>query len=212
MRFWKPKKIEGTPKVGIAVAAYLEATYRQGRALECLMAAFAAQTHANWHAHIVHDGPTSLEGMRVLRQIQAADPERISTLETPKRVQQFGHPHRQSAVEFLAAQGCEWIGLTNQDNYYAPVYFEWMLAEAQAQKVPFVYCDMVRSHLMWKPFITRPKKGYLDLGGFLVHKSVVAKIKFDKFTFNGDGDYIDRLVQATKGRVAKVSATLFTHN
>lgn len=212
MRYWKPRTIADNPKVGIAVAAYLSATVRDGPALECLCSALQAQTYHNWYALVVHDGPTAMSDERVLKGIRDREDERFETWVTAERKQQFGHPWRQPAVERLLQVGCEWVGLTNQDNYYCPVYLEWMLSEAQRHKAPFVYCDFVRSHKQWAVHNSRPKKGQLDLGAFLAHKSIVSKIKFDKLTFDGDGDYINRLVQAAKHRVAKVSAPLMVHN
>lgn len=207
MRFWKPKKIVGQPKVGVAIAAYLNEgpTVRQKHhAYRALVSSLLCQTYLPHAIHTWHDGP-----------YETSQPPHFTEVEfheTEKREQKFGHPHRQAAVEGLLAAGCDWLLLTNQDNYYAPVFFEALLAEAQKLKVPFVYCDFVRSHQMWTPFTTRAKKGHLDLGGFLAHRSIIEKIKFDKVTFNADGDYIERLVQAARARVAKVSATLYVHN
>lgn len=211
MRFWKPRSVQGLPTVGMAIASHL-ATLQQERGLECLVSSLAAQTYGNWKALVVHDGPVSPMRQPTLKNLTAEEPVRVEVWETAERKQQFGHPHRQAAVERLIKMGCEWIGLTNQDNYYVPVYFEWMLSAAQAKKVPLVYCDMVHSHQQWKPMTTRPKRGQIDLGGFLAHKSLVERVRFDKFTFAGDGDYFERLLQAAKNRVEKVAATLFIHN
>jgi hypothetical protein len=207
MRFWKPRKIQGHPRVGVAVAAYLndDADGRLHHALLALVHSIHAQTYRHVVMTVVHDGPYTGTQRHLFQDV-------MSFVETETRTQKFGHPHRQAAVEHLLGVDCDWILLTNQDNYYAPVFLEALLAEAQKLKVPFVYCDFVRSHQMWMPFTTRAKKGHLDLGGFLAHKSIVSKIKFDKATFNADGDYIERLVQAARARVAKVSATLYVHN
>lgn len=210
MRYWKPKKI-GAIKVGVAVAAHV-ADDRQAASLCCLVASFQAQTHPHWQLRVVHDGPYSHDPA-TLRFFDQWDREpRVVVAETKERKQQFGHPHRQAAIEQLLKDGCEWIGLTNQDNYYVPVYLEWMLYVAGQRKVPFVYCDCVHSHQSWKPMATRPKRGHIDLGGFLAHRSVVEKVKFDKVTFAADGDYVERLVAAGRSRSEKVPATLFVHN
>lgn len=213
MRYWKPRKVDGTPLVGVAVAAYLpDAGCRQAAALACLVAAFQAQTYPHWRLDVVHDGPYAHDHATIKFFDRWDGDPRVRVVETPERKQQFGHPHRQASAERLLGGGCEWVLHTNQDNYYAPVFLEWLLADAQKAKAPFVYCDFVRSHTRWRVHGSRPKAGQLDLGGFLAHKAIVSKIKFDKFTFGGDGDYIDRLVQAAKGKTAKVAAALFTHN
>ncbi len=209
MRYWKPRKV-APAKVGVAVAAYL-ADARQAAGLECLVASLRAQTHPTWVAIVVHDGPGTLEGMRTLKALGEVDP-RVEVWETAERKQKFGHPHRQLAVDRLLAAGCDWVGLTNQDNYYVPVYLEAMVAAAQAKKVPLVYCDCVHSHKLWKPMTCRPARGQLDLGGFLAHRSLAEKIKFDQVGFAADADYFERLHKAAKARVEKVASTLFVHN
>jgi hypothetical protein len=208
MRFWKTRPVDGQPLVGLAVAAYLndDTSLRLHAAVQCLYYAILAQTYPNWKLLFVHDGPYSGPGVP-----QFSDP-RVEWVETPARLAKFGHPYRQMASERLQAAGCQWIGMTNQDNYYVPVYFEWMLAAAIAKQVPFVYCDMVHSHKKWKPLITKPTRGAIDLGAFLARSDLVAKVKFDQTGFAADGDFVQRLVQAAKNRVEKVPATIFLHN
>ena len=205
MRFWKPKAIGGTPRVGIAVAAYLndDTSGRQHAGLRGLVSAFEAQTYAHKIVYVLHDGPYTAK----------PEPPDLGCYFTcaDERKQQFGHPYRQLAIDRLLEMGCEWIGLTNQGNYYVPTYLEWMLAEAQAKKADFVYCDCVHSHKLWKALPALPRRGKIDLGSFLVHRSLVEKIRFDKFTFAGDWDYISRLLGASK-RFAHLAATLFIHN
>jgi hypothetical protein len=89
---------------------------------------------------------------------------------------------------------------------------EWLLYEAQRHSSPFVYCDFVRSHKQWALHSSRPKKGHLDLGAFMAHKSIVTRVKFDRLTFEGDGDYINRLVAAARTKTVRVNAPLFVHN
>jgi len=210
VRYWKPKPVPGTPLVGIAAAAHVSAD-RVGAALVGLVYALKAQTYVEWLLDVTHDGPADVHAAHWLTRTDAADP-RVTVTQTPARAQQFGHPHRQAAVERLLAAGCEWVGLTNQDNYYAPTYLEWLLHAGVVKQAPFVYCDCVHSHKLWTPMPTRPKRGHIDLGGFLAHRSIVEKVKFDKFTFSGDADYITRLVQAAGGKTEKVTACLFVHN
>lgn len=214
MRFWKSKLLPLCPKVGIAVAAYLGDdngfSMRLHTALRGLVASFQGQTHHNWKMLVVHDGKAPwAEAQAVFRGLE--NDKRVSVDETETRKKEFGHPHRQAAIEHLLADGCDWIGLTNQDNWYAPTYLEWMLHDATTKKAEFVCCDFVSSHKMWKPVTTQLRRGGIDLGCFLAHRSVVEKVKFDKFTFAGDWDYISRLTSAAK-RSVKVNATLFVHN
>lgn len=212
MRRWTAKKFTTRPRIGIAVASYLhgEDSARRFSSLCCLLHSFCAQTYANWHILVTHDGPLDAELQRAIG-VSVLHDSRITIEATPVRKQQFGHPHRQAAIEKLIQGGAEWLALTNDDNYYAPVYLEWLLHQALEKKADFVYCDMVHSHHLWKPLAGELRRGRIDVGGFLVRATVAAQIKFDNYTFAGDWDYISRL-QAKSRIVVKVPATLFTHN
>lgn len=218
MRNWKPKSIPGVQRVGLAVATYLGAGDSRGpetrrrAALSCLVASIQAQTYGDWKLHITHDGPAPKDIATKAMIAWFLTDTRITWHETPERKQQFGHPHRQKAVEALAKAGCVWVGLTNDDNYYAPTWFEWALSAAcGARTCDLVYCDLIHSHKLWKMLVTRPKYKHLDLGGLLVKTTLAVKVPFDKFTFAADGDWIDRLAKKARNP-QKVDAILFVHN
>ena len=201
--------------MGIGVATWLASENdRRAAALKCLVESFRAQTWQNWRMLIVHDGPHSHDhGMRKYVEELTAD-SRVRLMETPERKRQFGHPYRQQALNDVCSN-CHWVMLTNDDNYYAPVFLEWLLFVGTTAPKPgcdLVYCDMVHSHKYWKPMITQPRYKHIDLGGFIVKSSVAKQVPFDKYEFNGDGDWINRLVAKCQGKVQKVSANLFIHN
>lgn len=214
MRFWKPKPVPGEPLVGLGVAVYLnDDRKRLLPALQCFVASVRAQTYTNWRLHLVHDGPLSAEvGQKAV--IELTRDARVVWAATPERRGHFGHPHRQATLEALT-KTCAWVGLNNGDNYLAPVFLEWLLATALAAPAggcDLVHCDMVRSHKGWKPFPTRPRRGQLDLGAFLVRSALAKQVKFDNFGFAGDGDWINRLMSRPAVRVRRVPAVLMVHN
>ena len=217
MRYWKPKLKSG-PTVGIIVASYLNEDERRSRALNCMLASVVAQTYNNWRVKVVHDGPCTASSFS---QNEVIDP-RIEFICTSERKLQHGHPHRREQAlapftyrgdnpAYLATCQPDYFVFTNDDNYYMPVFLEWMLHEAKTSDSDFLYCDMIHSHRLWQHFITTPKKGRIDLGSFLVHRSLVEKVPWTDFSFSGDGTYIEALVSAAK-RVRKLDATLFVHN
>lgn len=203
MRYWKQRPTPGMPRVGIAIASYLRDDRRQLAALRCLLASLEAQTYPHWRAVVVHDGPLGSERPDWLRS------GRFEFRETPVRAGQFGHPHRQPAAASLA--DCPIVGFSNGDNYYAPVFLEALVHEIAARKADLAYCDMVHSHQLWKPVTTKPTRGKIDVGGFLVRRSLVEQTPWTDYTFSGDGRYVEALVRKCR-RVAKVPGCLFVHN
>ena len=210
MRYWKPKTIPANPKVGIAVASYLLDDSRRRASLKCLLYALQAQTWVNWVCEITHDGP----GVEI-GEFNDIDP-RIKFMVTHERKGSHGHPHRQGALNRLMDQGCDWLLMTNDDNYYVPVFLEWLLSEAYTDvgdlSCDMVWCDMVHSHKLWQPLQTMLCRGRIDLGGFLVHRDVARKVPFDDHSFAGDWTYVERICEQTMRTVRKVYATLFVHN
>lgn len=212
MRYWKSKPMQKQYKVGIGVAAYFPEENRLRSALRCLVASFLAQTYEHWRMLIVHDGPYPHDPATLRFVDELTTDSRVYVIETPERKQQFGHPYRQLAIDNLTTD-CHWITLTNQDNYYAPVFLEWLLhAGVSTPGCGFVHCDMVHSHRNWAYMTTQPRYKHLDLGSFMVNSVVAKDVPFNKFEFNGDGDWIDRLVEKAENRVQHVHATLFVHN
>lgn len=209
MRYWTPKPLTTGVRVGLGIATYLHGPDREHRQalLNATVACLRAQTHSAWSALIVHDGPLDAKSRAFLGSLECP---RVSCYASKERLQQFGHPHRQATIRMLAPN-CQWLGLTNDDNYYVPTYLEWLVSRGEETKADLVYTDMVHSHKAWKPISTSPKRGHLDLGGFLVRSEMARRVSFDNYGFAGDGDWINRLVSLTK-KVQKVQATLFVHN
>ena len=199
IRRWTPRPIVGNPKVSLAVA-----TYEQADELACLLYSLKAQTYDHWEAVLVHDGP----GPQVRAVVAHVNDARIRLLEMPERKGQYGHPWRQAGID--ACTG-DYLGLSNGDNYYAPVYFEWMLSVLTTAGADFAYCDLVHSYLQWRAVVPLPQKGSLDLGAWIAKAELVKATRWWDMGFVGDGTFIDDLVAQAQG-VVHVPACLFVHN
>lgn len=178
-------------------------------ALRCLIACLQAQTYAHWEALLTHDGPVRHSPDIDLLLSDLSRDKRLRWLETPEREGHFGHRWRHWAVT-EHARG-DYVGFTNDDNYYSPVWLEWLISDLIAHKADFAYCDMIHSHLKWRLLKTRPAYRHLDLGGFVARTGLIKSTPWKDFSFRGDGAYINALVKKAK-RVVKVSAALFVHN
>ncbi len=207
MRFWKSRHFEKRPLVTMQVATFLNDEPRRMAALRVLVSCFQAQTYPHWEVLLTHDGPVA-DTARAEWTALGQD-KRIRLIETPERKLAFGHPWRLWSL-VNHANGAV-FGFTNDDNYYAPVYLEWMMHELISRKADMVYCDMVHSHKQWKALNTRPTYRHLDLGGFLVRAELARSTPWVDFSFKGDGTYINALAAKAK-RAVKVPALLFVHN
>lgn len=206
---WEPKPITGSPKVSMVIAAY-----HRPDPLASLLYSLRSQTYPNWEAVIVHDGA----GKSAKQVVEAIQDPRIRFVETTERRGNYGHPWRSYGISLATG---DYIGLSNDDNWYAPVYFEWMLSVLTTQQAQFAYCDMVHSHQQWKfyptqhrrfrLFPTRPKKGTLDLAAWIAEASLVKNTEWTDFSFDGDGTFIEALT-AKCAKVLHVPGCLFVHN
>ncbi len=133
---------------------------------------------------------------------------RIRLVEAPERQGHYGHPWRQLGIDHC--QG-GYIGLSNGDNYYAPVYLEWMLYALTTQDADFAYCNMVHSYLRWAPYTTRPEKGGMDLGAWIARAALVKSTPWRDTDNQADGTFVEAMLRKAR-RVTHVPGWLFVHN
>lgn len=196
---WTPREVRGNPKVSMVIAAY-----RRPDPLACLLWCLKSQTWDNWEAIVMHDG----EGPQDRQVVEGIGDPRIRFVETAVRQGNWGHPLRGTAVQLAAG---DFIGMTNDDNYYAPVYFEWMLHELTVGGADFVHCNMVHSHAEWAAFPTAPRKHQIDMGGWLARADLVKTTPFWDMSFTGDGTFVEELAAKAR-KVVHVPGFLFIHN
>jgi glycosyltransferase involved in cell wall biosynthesis len=197
----KGAPVPDDPKVSMVVSAY----FRDRQILPTL-ACFLAQTHQNFEVLVVHDGPGD-GGVR--EAVALFEDDRFRYLELPERHNDWGN----SAKAWGSRQATgAWIGHSNDDNYYAPVYFEAMLGALVREDAQFAYCNMVHSHHGWSPFDTHPTVGRIDAGGWICRADIVIATEWpvNPADFVADGHFAQAL--AAQSKVVKVPATLIVHN
>lgn len=222
IRMWKPRPIRPVdgggrmPKVSLVVASYLNEDHRRLQSLLCLLYAVRAQTYPHWEVLVVHDGPvTSASALKELDRIDRhvtgggirKNPQ-FHLLEMDERKGQFGHPYRKAGID--AATG-DYVGLSNDDNYYAPVYLEWMVSELQAKQAQLALCSMVHSHRQWQGIDGRPARGSVDAGSWLADAALAKATPWTDMGFAGDWTYFNALHKKA-ARTVKIGSYLFVHN
>lgn len=193
---------EHRPLVSMVVAAY-----EQPRDLITTLHCFLVQTLQDFEVLVVHDGP----GPAALREaVLALGDRRITYHETPVRNNDWGNSSKEYGSNLARGR---YIGHSNDDNYYAPVYFEALVAAIERDGADFAYCNMVHSQHGYAAFDTAPYHGRIDGGGWLCRAEVVKATPWPEPKSNGyaDGLYVEALVRHCH-RVTKVPAFLFVHN
>ena len=185
---------EPDPLVSIAVRI----KYAPDR-LKLFILSMQRQRHDNWEMIAVTDGPNE-PAARLVTEVNDA---RIRFVETEKRLGRWGHPYRQRGLD--ACRG-DYIGLSNDDNYYVPGYIEQMLS-ALGSTADLVLCQLLHSHSGWK--VDPPGN---DLGAWIARASLIRKVPWTGQDFTSDRDYLVSLLAQAQGRVATVARPLFIHN
>jgi GT2 family glycosyltransferase len=179
-------------------------TYNRPLELQVLIGCMRVQTWQNFEILVYHDGPSDITREAVMKM---GDP-RVKYFETEERLGGFGHHMR--AMGIKEATG-NYIGITNDDNYYAPVYLEAMLSSLITSGADVSYCNMIHSHQQWRPFDTFHQGGRIDAGGWIGRSEVIKSTEWHDLGFCGDGTYINDLV--SKGtRFVKIPGYFFVHN
>ena len=166
--------------------------------LKLFLLSMQRQRHENWEVVAVTDGPNPLAA----RVVAEAQDERIRLIETEKPLGRWGHPHRQLGLD--ACQG-EFIGLSNDDNYYVPGYLEQMLNALKNADV--ATCLIVHSYAGWQVV-----PAGRDLGSWIARASLVRQIRWPGEHFTADADYLQKLIDLAGDRVVQLQRPLFVHN
>jgi predicted protein tyrosine phosphatase len=161
--------------------------------------AMQRQRYDNWELIFVTDGPFPAAHQAVAN---VGDP-RITVLGTERPMGHWGHPYRQRGMD--AATG-DWIGLSNDDNYYAPGYFEQMMNAAKGEDADLVLCSMLHSYAGWASL----EPGH-DLGSWIARRELVKATPWEGDDFAADARHVARL-KANAKRIATVTRPLFIHN
>lgn len=186
--------------------------YKKALELGLFINSFLLQTNPNWILHFVHDGPATNEIKTVISNCKD---NRVMFQETKKVNGHYGHPNRNLLLNSIVVKDTDYILITNEDNYYVPVFVEYMLKETVGKPVGIVYCNMVHSYLKYSILNTKLIKNKIDCGSFIVLASVAKKAGFNEIVHNADGIYIEeckRISDNNGMQSIKIEKPLFIHN
>jgi hypothetical protein len=166
--------------------------------LQLFLLSMRRQRYENWEVVAVTDGPNP-PAARLVAEMQ--DP-RVRLIETEKPLGCWGHPYRQLGLD--ACRG-EYIGMSNDDNYYVPGYLEQMLDALE--HADLAVCPMLHNYHAW----ARATAGG-DLGCWIARASLVRQVPWPGNYFSADEDYFQALKALARDRVVTLDRVLFVHN
>lgn len=176
--------------------------------IAALIMSMERQRWKNWEMIVVTDGPlTPWYEHPASRWLIDG---RVQVVQTAESKGRWGHPHRQLGID-RALQDADFIGLSNDDNYYVPGYLDQMVYALESQQADLVLCDYLSHYHGWQVVRTKPEPFHCDLGCWLARAALVKATPWQGAEFTSDGDYVERLAKAAQ-KVVKVDRPLFCHN
>lgn len=186
--------------------------YNRTISLGGLIDSFIVQTDPRWKFHIIHDGLAPLEVKRILTPYK--DEPRVNFEETPERSGCWGHYNRRDKLQEIITEPGDYILMTNDDNYYVPVFVQYFLNECLAS-TGMVYCDTIHSYIQYDVFHTRPKVLFIDMGSFMVRSDVAKVVGFIHDHPAADGEYAEECATYCHNHhleVKYIAKAIYVHN
>lgn len=196
--------------------------YKRPQALAAQLWSFAAQTRKGFSVRVIHDGEFDKEVHTVVRAFAEMNSDIPTSLDfANRRHNDWGHSLREIGLQESKS---ELMLITNDDNYYAPMFFEYLLPHFETG-ADIVFCNMIHSHhspfrdhtfsrsrdLPYRPFVTKPKMNRIDMGSFIFRTQLGQKAGFEDKSFGADGIFFERMLKFNPN-VIKVNEYLFVHN
>ncbi len=173
--------------------------------LHAMIFSLQRQTHTEWEGVVVTDGPNDA----ARRLVESMGDDRLVFVETPEAKGFWGHPYRDLAISRCTG---EWIGLTNDDNYYVPGYLKEMVEGIDLHPdAAMVMCNMLHKDFNWAVCKCRPQVTECDLGNWIVRADIAKSTPWPGNDVADDGRYVERL--SVKARhVVLIDKPLFIKN
>lgn len=196
-------------------------TYKRQEALLILIHSLLAQSLMNFKLIIIHDGYDKLTD-ELLEPYKSKYSDFFDYFFTDTRFNDYGHSLRDMGIKMADT---EYILITNDDNYYAPKFVEYMFSsinlDNEYKHPDIIFCDMIHSHnnpglrnqLPYNYFVTEPMRYFIDIGCFIAKTELAKKVGFRDKSFTGDATYFEDIVSSVKKPfILKIPMVLLMHN
>lgn len=184
-------------------------TYDRPHHLMTTISSIFSQTNPNWTIHVVADCPPEGSLDKIMEFYKDSDKIRFTILK--ERYNDWGHTPRNIGLKDSKE---EWVIMTGEDNYYVPTFVEEFLKNV-TPKTTFVYCDMVHNWVRnnYIALKSEPRVGKIDIGNFMVRKSLVGDLDLDVKKIVADGLFAEEYLRKhPNGEVLHINKFLYVHN
>jgi hypothetical protein len=202
-----------TPTIAIICVAY-----KRYGPLKVLVQSFLNQMASNWTLSVYHDGYD--EGFeRVMQSFAQEGGEKNSYRCLLERYNDSDHSLGAEALKHVTS---EYVLMTNDDNYYVPLFIQLITQAIQETAADVVYFDMIHSHQNpgkrplppYSYFPTAYKRDSIDIGAAVVRSSLALQAGIRDRAFDADATYFEDIARI-KGptlKLHKLNRGLFVHN
>lgn len=184
-------------------------TYERTDHLMCIISSIRAQRSSRWKIHVVADCPPEGTLDKIIDYFK--DDSRIKFTILPERYNDWGHTPRNYGLKNATE---DWVIMTGEDNYYAPIFVDNML-EAALPNVHFVFSNMVHNwtNFQYYPINCEPQWGKIDVGNFMVRREYGQQMELDVTNMQADGKFVEEYLERFPLKsVAKVNKFIYVHN
>ena len=188
-------------------------TYNRTEHLFTIVCSILAQSNQNWKIHIVGDNIPQNNLDRLNSFLNVINDDRIRFTNLPERTNDWGHTPRNYGLEHATE---EWIVMTGEDNYYAPVFVEYFLKEGEVDETIFMYSNMVHNWTdhQYYPVSCELEYGKIDIGCYAFRKKYATNMKLDTTISHSDWTFAEKYmkINAPFGIAVKIDKILYVHN
>jgi hypothetical protein len=184
--------------------------YRRYGPLKVLVQSLLNQFSTNWKLSVYHDGHDP-QFERLMESFRAEAGDKITYACTERRYNDWGHSLRDEGLKHVTS---DYVLITNDDNYYVPVFVSAVTEAITGTDPDVILFDMVHSHEGYAFFPTEYRRHRIDIGSAVVRSSLAMKAGFRDKGFEGDATYFEDIA-AAKGedlKICKINQVLFVHN
>ena len=189
--------------------------------LRILIDCFLVQTCPNWELSIIYDGEPPVWYVKLKNEYGKViyyhnKKRRVHFYNSETRMENFGHVNRNAMLKELTGTKDDFLLMTNDDNYYVPVFVETFLNNCH-DDVGFVYCNTLHSYPQWNYRVhhSKIKQCDIDMGCFIIRFDIAQEVGFNFMHHSADGMYAEQckiLCDRNELNVIKLDSVYFIHN